>query len=151
MDCLVSIDDVANWFLYKESMTPKKLQKLCYYAYSWFLYFNNDNLDNINIFLFNEDFEAWVHGPVNRKLYNKYKNYSYHDIDKLNNKVDLYSYIDKFLEDVWNEYGKYNGDELESISHQELPWINARKGLKSYESSSNILDVKDMFKEYSSR
>lgn len=28
----LNIFDVANWFLSKEEMTHKKLQKLCYYA-----------------------------------------------------------------------------------------------------------------------
>lgn len=26
------VTDVAKWFLSHESMTPKKIQKLCYYA-----------------------------------------------------------------------------------------------------------------------
>lgn len=30
-----SILDIANWFLSKEPMTHKKLQKLCYYAQAW--------------------------------------------------------------------------------------------------------------------
>ncbi len=29
------IEDVANWFLAKDEMSKKKLQKLLYYAYSW--------------------------------------------------------------------------------------------------------------------
>lgn len=33
---------VANWFLTKESMTPKKVQKLVYYAYSWYLTLMNE-------------------------------------------------------------------------------------------------------------
>ena len=30
-----SVFDIANWFLLKEEMTQKKLQKLCYYAQAW--------------------------------------------------------------------------------------------------------------------
>ena len=29
------ITDVANWFLLKEDMSHKKIQKLCYYAEAW--------------------------------------------------------------------------------------------------------------------
>lgn len=38
-----TIYDVANWFLSNvENVANKKLQKLVYYAYSWFLVFNNE-------------------------------------------------------------------------------------------------------------
>lgn len=30
-----SVFDIANWFLTKEAMTPKKLQKLVYYYFAW--------------------------------------------------------------------------------------------------------------------
>ena len=30
-----TILDVAAWFLLKEDMTHKKIQKLCYYAEAW--------------------------------------------------------------------------------------------------------------------
>ena len=33
----MTVSNVAKWFLSKESMTPKKLQKIVYYAYAWFL------------------------------------------------------------------------------------------------------------------
>ena len=36
------IDKVSQWFLSKSSMTNKKLQKLCYYTYCWFIVFFND-------------------------------------------------------------------------------------------------------------
>lgn len=31
-----TVFDVAEWFLSKESMTNKKLQKLCCYAQAWY-------------------------------------------------------------------------------------------------------------------
>ena len=37
-----TIELVAQWFLSLSSMSNKKLQKLCYYAYCWFIVFNND-------------------------------------------------------------------------------------------------------------
>jgi uncharacterized phage-associated protein len=32
---MVSVENVADWFLSKGSMEHKKLQKLCYYAQAW--------------------------------------------------------------------------------------------------------------------
>lgn len=34
MAIAMSLTDAASWFLSKQSMSPKKLQKLLYYAYS---------------------------------------------------------------------------------------------------------------------
>ena len=48
------IFDLADAFLSIESMTHKKLQKLCYYAKAWYLALYDENLVT-------EEFEAWVH------------------------------------------------------------------------------------------
>lgn len=55
---------VVNWFLSKESMTPKKIQIMVYYAYAWVLTIMNDSVDNLQFRLFGNPIEAWVHGPV---------------------------------------------------------------------------------------
>ena len=55
---------IAKYFLTKKSLTPKKIQKLVYYAYSWFIALNNQSENQISNFLFNEEPEAWIHGPV---------------------------------------------------------------------------------------
>ena len=54
---MTSIFEVARFFLTKESMTHLKLQKLCYYAQAWYLTIYGQRL-------FNEEFQAWLHGPV---------------------------------------------------------------------------------------
>lgn len=75
---MANIIDVAQFFLGKadednEKITHLKLQKLCYYAKSWGLAIANDPI-------FDEKFQAWVHGPVNEKLYNIYKDYGFEQI-----------------------------------------------------------------------
>ena len=40
-----------------DTISPKKLQKLLFYVEAW-------NLVHLKIPLIEEDFEAWVHGPV---------------------------------------------------------------------------------------
>ena len=71
--------DLADAFLCIDSMTHKKLQKLCYYAKAWYLAINDTNI-------ITEPFEAWVHGAVQPALYQKYKVYGFGYIP-LNNKV----------------------------------------------------------------
>lgn len=76
MDAKLSISDAAKWFIENnDSVTPKKLQKLLYYLYAWGLVFLNEDLDDLNDKVFSGKFEAWVHGPVNRDIYEKYRSY----------------------------------------------------------------------------
>ena len=76
-----AIERLAQWFLSVSSMSNKKLQKLCYYAYCWYIVFYNDielitkeNMGDIRV-LCSEPFQAWIHGPVSPQLYQRYKSY----------------------------------------------------------------------------
>ncbi len=83
-------------------------------------------------FLFPEDFEAWVHGPVIPALYFEYKQYGYSPIPKAEymNQDSLSPEIRAVLNMVHNIYGRYDGKYLEELTHQELPWIKARGNCK---------------------
>lgn len=138
------IFDLANSFLAIQSMTHKKLQKLCYYAKAWYLAINNENL-------INESFEAWVHGAVQPLLYQKYRAYGFQLIPMFTG--DLSQLPEEFLDfsrEIYEIYGEYSGDELEKINHQELPWTNARKGLKPWQSSNMVISEDDMKMYYRS-
>ena len=50
-DEMIDANVVANYFLTKSELTPKKLQKLVYYSYSWFIALNNENENEINSLL----------------------------------------------------------------------------------------------------
>ena len=110
-----SIFDIANWFLLKQPMTNKKLQKMCYYAQAWFYALKNQRL-------INSDFEAWRHGPVSPVLNAKFKVFGYDTIVISKNFI---SHIDKddekFLNDIWETYGDKTGNALEVLSHSEEP------------------------------
>ena len=82
---MYTVDNVADYFLSKESMSPKKLQKLVYYGYAWTIALLNDTAEDIHFKLFESDIEAWVHGPVVPELYQKYKDFGWHDIPKVEN------------------------------------------------------------------
>lgn len=150
---MYSVFDIANWFLNNlQDITIKKLQKLVYYAYSWYLVFYNQSADDISNRLFDSKFEAWVHGAVVPELFERYKKYG-SDILPLNND-NMPDFLDDVI-DVLNQvveiYGNYSGNELESINHQEFPWINARRGLATYEPSHVIISDVDIYNCYSKR
>ena len=140
----VDITDIADWFLYKESMTHKKLQKICYYAIAWGWALMDKSIAK------NGGFQAWVHGPVSPVLYEKYKANGWNSLSQPKKEVNLPEDITQLLESVWATYGDKGGNELEALSHIEQPWRNARIGVKENERSSNSIEVDDMKKFYKS-
>ncbi|UKS54139.1 Panacea domain-containing protein [Mycoplasma feriruminatoris] len=141
-----SYKDVTNWFLSKESMTHKKLQKLTYYAEAWsWALLNHGILSDTN-------FQAWIHGPVSPELWEVYKDYGWNDIPKKDFvKSDLFDEktLD-ILDAVWTTYGEKSGYELECLSHSEDPWKKARRGLPEFQPSNNIINSNDMKSYYRS-
>lgn len=142
-DTVPTIFDVAYTFLNFESMSNKKLQKICYYAQAWHLaLFNNEPL-------FREKFEAWVHGPVCRELYNVYKEFGWTNIEcgKMGKAIEDTEKLE-FLKVIYNTYGGFDGDELESLTHSEEPWLEARRNLEEWEPSSEYIKEETMMKFY---
>ncbi|MBA1335914.1 MAG: hypothetical protein HPY66_1732 [Firmicutes bacterium] len=150
---MASVFDVAKYFLScvdaaaGSSITHLKLQKLCYYAQAWNMVFNNEPL-------FDERFEAWVHGPACPDLWNKYKDNGWRNIEPIDEENSDLSVFTRpqieALDEVWETYGQYDGKYLEDLTHQEDPWVNARRGFDPGEHCSNVISTTSM-KEYYSR
>lgn len=147
---LYDIGSVANWFLKKEPMDQKKLQKLCYYAYAWYLYMFNDIENGLNNRLFFNDIEGWVHGPVSSSLY---KAFPFKGLEKLN--VNKY-YKDipdsdndtiQFLKKIYEVFGEYSGTDLELMTHSEMPWKKSREGLSFTDPGTEVLDDELVYRQ----
>lgn len=140
---MFDIYEVADEFLSIESMTQKKLQKLCYYAQGWYAAITNRKL-------FNDQIQAWVHGPVSPKLYEKFRMFGFNKIPKRESKVTDEE-LKGIVKEIYRIYGKLDGDQLEELTHKEMPWINAREGLEAYESSTNPIKFDDMVSFFQSK
>ena len=141
---------IAKYFLTKDKMTQKKVQKLVFYAYAWYIVLNNDSSDNIKNILFDEVPEAWMHGPVFPTLYEKYKYYNWLEIPKLKESIKFEdTKLVEFLDKIWFKFGVFTGDELEYMTHQEDPWFNARMKEPRNIASKNKISLKDIFDFYS--
>lgn len=138
------VREIAQYFLYKSSMSHKKLEKLCYYAQAWYL-------ANYGEPLMQNRFEAWVHGPVSPDLYIQYKEWGWIDIPKLEQCPEMTSKEKFLLDEVFKVYGNYTADELEALTHNELPWKEARKGCSPSEYSRNPISMKSMRDYYGER
>lgn len=148
MEACYSIFQVSKWFLKKDSMTLKRLQKLCYYAQAWFYTLKDKKLADT-------EFQAWAHGPVSYDLWNELKSkyygisvmydYTTEDLPCCDDIVDPDDV--ELLEMVWNTYGDQSGTALEALTHTEDPWIKARGTCRDNEKCSNEISL-DSMKEY---
>lgn len=130
----------------KMPLTNKKLQKLLYYAQAWNLVFNDEKL-------FEENIEAWVHGPVVPVVYHEYKKYGCTPIQEkaIIDKTKFTRDELKTLDEVWKVYGKFDGNYLEILSHSEEPWIAARGQAEINECCTTVIDPVLMREFYTER
>ena len=117
-----------------EDITPLALQKALYYIQGFYYAF-------YNTFLFREECEAWVHGPVYRDIYFKYCDYHFDPIVKSQYFDDsVLSASEKAIFDsVINNLCCYSGKVLEQFTHNETPWLVARGDLPVTEPSKQII------------
>lgn len=133
------VRSIAQWFLSKDSMTHKKLQKLCYYAQAWYCALYDGTP------LFADEIQAWVHGPVIPSLYPVFADFKWTEIPK--REFDASGFDEKtinILDAVYNTYGRFSGDQLESLTHSDKPWIEARGTLKPWENGTTSISCGSM-------
>lgn len=129
------IDSVilANYILkHYGPMSHLKLQKLLYYCDAYCLAF-------FGVELISDKFEAWVHGPVCKKVYDELKGASilytdvvYSPIPGINEDIyfnGLPTEVQGLLNDVLGNLSTWTGYQLEIATHREFPWIEARNGI----------------------
>lgn len=130
-NCQIDSVVLANYILkHYGPMSHLKLQKLLFYCDAYCLAFFGQEL-------INDKFEAWVHGPVCRKVYNEMKGFSvlYTDMSYSPMAVNEDEIFDTLpldvkdlLKDVLDSLSNWTGIELERATHRELPWMEARRG-----------------------
>lgn len=131
----VPANSVARWFINNvdreagEAITSLKLQKLVYYAQAWYL-------ANFDRPLFKDDFEAWAHGPVHPGLYHSYKHFGWDALPPQDGALPPVA-LREFLRKIYESYGQLGAKRLERLTHQELPWKEARSGLSPEAASNN--------------
>ncbi len=127
---MLTAKDIARFFIKKSSdeddcITNLKLQKLLYYAQGFHLALFDKPL-------FEEDIEAWTHGPVVPDVYHEYKKYGKNPLPAENIKVDdvvgkLTDEQFNFLNEIWSVFGQYSPWKLRNMTHEEEPWMNNEK------------------------
>jgi len=134
-----------------------KLQKILYYIQSWHLvYFDNNPL-------FEDKPEAWVNGPVYRKVYNELKQIGIYDninaeklkcqdidneFETIKSKLNLEPEQFIFLGDIIKHYAYMPSNKLIYMTHIDAPWNEARKDVGAFDYSDNIISHDSMYSFY---
>lgn len=114
---MATVFDVAKYILHKQGeMSTLKLQKLCFYSQAWAIAWTEKPL-------FDEDFEAWVNGPVCRKLFDAHKGYYYIGESFLqdSNEASLTGDEKDTIDTVLRFYGDMDPYALREQTHSEPP------------------------------
>lgn len=123
-----------------ELLTNLKLQKLLYYSQAWFLALYGKPL-------FEEEFQAWVHGPVLPSQYYRFNEFRWMPITKEVSEPKFEDSVADHLCEVLEVFGVETAVALEQMTHDELPWKRARGDLAPHEPSREIIQ-KAWMKEF---
>lgn len=127
---MTTVIDVANYFLQKDlqeddvnSITNLKMQKLVYYAQGFHLALFGGPV-------FEEEINAWLHGPVVRELYDHCKDSGKSPLP-WDYDINAYAKFNEeqqgLLDEVFSEFGQYTAWRLRDMTHEESPWLNHEK------------------------
>ena len=137
---MATAKDIANYILILsdepdvgELISNLKLQKLVYYCQAFYLAMTGKPL-------FEEDIEAWAHGPVIPSIYHEFKKYGSNaiPIPKKFDESVLSEDEKEIINEVYEVYGQYSAWRLRNLTHNEPPYNNAignkisKKKLKEY-------------------
>lgn len=148
IEALFSVSDrmlrvIACVFEILEEVTPLMLQKLLYFIQGVGLALNKKPM-------FEENCQAWVHGPVYPEVYDLFRDFKYNPIEDarfavfMGSKDVLTKEEHRVIELVVNTFGEYSGKVLERITHVESPWRIARKGYADKIPSCEPISMRDI-------
>ena len=136
------IIDVAN-YIYNEykkvsssDIDEMKLHKLLYFA-------QREAVAITSKPMFLDEFEGWKYGPVNREVR---KHYTSNGIS-LKDIKDISTENAYIVRNIIAQYGIYEAWKLSEISHNEISWINSRKGIPNGENGNNIMKLEDIYED----
>ncbi len=139
---------IADWFLASvdrtagDALTHLKLQKLVYYAQAWALVL----LDRP---LFEEEVQAWAHGPVVPSVWQAFREHGWEAIPPPDERPRVDGETQELLRDVLGTYGERSATALEALTHREDPWLLARGDLPPEARSAAVIPKEHMRSFYS--
>ncbi|AZQ44102.1 Panacea domain-containing protein [Nonlabens ponticola] len=131
---LIDSNNLVDYILVRGgAMSHLKIQKILFYIQAYHLAY-------FDVPIIEDEFQAWVHGPVSRKIYNSARDLSIlHtelkfvlDEGELDPAIIVNDTLTasqmEVVNDVIDELKELSGLQLENMTHSEEPWIYARRG-----------------------
>lgn len=91
---------------------------------------------------FDGEFEGWKFGPVCRDV-----RMNFFDGDIICTTSEISDQLKYIADNVIYEYGALAAWKLSELSHKDISWRNARKGLSPMENGSVLLKLEDIRKD----
>ncbi|MCM3739250.1 DUF4065 domain-containing protein [Oceanobacillus luteolus] len=110
----------------ENDMTEMKMHKLLYFA-------QKQHYQNFGEWLFENEFEGWVHGPVNKEVRRFFECLPTIQADELTLEEEY------TIREVLHNYGKYSAYHLRELSHQDEAYKASRRGLSPNERGEEII------------
>jgi uncharacterized phage-associated protein len=136
-------DDVAAYILQRQGeMSAMKLQKLIYYSQAWHLVWADEPL-------FEEPIQAWANGPVVAEVFEGHRGrFTVAPPWRRGDPDALEKYQRGTIDAVLGTYGELSGRTLSTLTHDEAPWREARRGLAPTDRSATPIDLNLMAEFY---
>jgi uncharacterized phage-associated protein len=145
---MYSARTIAKWFVAwadadedgDGNLTNLKLQKLLYYA-------QGHRLAQTGASLFEDQIQAWKHGPVVKTVYQEWRSEKAGELHLTDDDLFEFDEVDTvttgLLIDVWERYGSLAAWVLRDLTHSEPPWRD------SYEPDVNDIVISpEVMKRY---
>lgn len=137
--------DVADWFIARaaaedDAVSHLKVQKLLYYSEAW----SQALLDKE---LLDENIQAWAHGPVVPEVFQEFKGNNWQPLPVPEAVPDFSADEKEVLEQVYDTYGHLPAKTLEAMTHEDDPWVQARRGVAPEARCENVIS-KQHIKEF---
>lgn len=142
------IEAVVQYLINQQvEVTPMALQKQLYFSQAFYAALN------CGVYMFEDDCQAWAHGPVYPDVYYKYREYEYSPIDSASKRFEMpeakLSLKElEILDQIIKTFGRFSGTILERITHLEDPWISARGNLSPTDRSTNVINKPSITKYF---
>jgi uncharacterized phage-associated protein len=107
-----TVENVALFFIKKmekegQHLDIIKIDKLVHYSYLWYLHFTNEHMFKNSKNGYKETvLEVWIYSNQNNEIL-------------LQKELNFRPEVNSFLEEIFNKYGIYSGDQLISLMNSD--------------------------------
>ena len=140
---------------YSRNISPLKLQKVLFFLFGeWGAFVSKSenseidgdwkNLKSLGRYLFDDEIQAWIYGPVVKNVYENFNNETMTKEELFD--TDEKKYVGEFIDDLSNELFRLSDFRLVELTHEMKCWINNFSEDDLYH--NNTIDKDEIINEF---